>query len=376
MERAGPQATITEYFAGVEDPRRYNRRHKLLDILVIAICGAICGADGWEGIELFGESKEEWLRRFLELPHGIPSDDTYRRVFAALDAEQFEDCFMDWIEAVEGLTARQVIAGDGKTLRRSHDRSEDKKALQIVSLWASENGVVLGQRKVDDESNEITAVPKLLDMLEIAGCIVTLDAIHCQTETVKTIVEKQADYVLPVKENQPRLLEAIQGLFDDPSEMHWVACDYHRTEGQGHGRTEIRECWSSSDPDYLRYIGTLGDWQGLQSIALVQSQRQVGDQSTIKRRYYIASLKSDAQLLLQAVRGHWGIENKVHWVLDVTFREDDCRIRKGNGTENFAVLRHIALNLLRRETSTKRSIKGKRMKAALDDNYLLKVLTG
>jgi predicted transposase YbfD/YdcC len=376
MEQAGPRATITEYFAGLEDPRRFNRRHKLLDILVIAICGALCGADGWEEIELFGESKEEWLRRFLELPHGIPSDDTYRRVFAALDVEQFENCFMDWIEAVEGLTAGQVVAGDGKTLRRSHDRSADKKALQMVSLWASENGVVLGQRKVDDESNEITAVPKLLDTLEIAGCIVTLDAIHCQTETVKTIVEKQADYVLPVKENQPRLLEAIQGLFDNPSEMHWVTCDYHRTEGQGHGRTEIRECWSTSDPDYLRYIGTLGDWQGLQSIALVQSQRQVDDQTTVKRRYYIASLKSDAQLLLQAVRGHWGIENKLHWVLDVTFREDDCRIRKGNGTENFAVLRHIALNLLRRETSAKRSIKGKRMKAALDDKYLLKILTG
>lgn len=376
MEQAGPQATITEYFSGLEDPRRYNRRHKLLDILVIAICGAICGADGWEEIELFGESKEEWLRRFLELPHGLPSDDTYRRVFAALDAEQFEDCFMDWIEAVEGLTAGQVVAGDGKTLRRSHDRREDKKALQMVSLWASENGVVLGQRKVDDDSNEITAVPKLLDTLEIAGCIVTLDAIHCQTETVKTIIEKQADYVLPVKENQPRLLEAIQGLFDNPSEMHWVACDYHRTEGQGHGRTEIRECWTTSDPDYLRYIGALGDWQGLQSIALVKSQRQVDDQSTTKRRYYIASLKSDAKLLLQAVRGHWGIENKVHWVLDVTFREDDCRIRKGNGTENFAVLRHIALNLLRRETSAERSIKGKRMKAALDDRYLLKVLTG
>jgi len=376
MEQAGPRATITEYFAGLEDPRRFNRRHKLLDILVIAICGALCGADGWEEIELFGESKEEWLRRFLELPHGIPSDDTYRRVFAALDVEQFENCFMDWIEAVEGLTAGQVVAGDGKTLRRSHDRSADKKALQMVSLWASENGVVLGQRKVDDESNEITAVPKLLDTLEIAGCIVTLDAIHCQTETVKTIVEKEADYVLPVKENQPRLLEAIQGLFDNPSEMHWVTCDYHRTEGQGHGRTEIRECWSTSDPDYLRYIGTLGDWQGLQSIALVQSQRQVDDQTTVKRRYYIASLKSDAQLLLQAVRGHWGIENKLHWVLDVTFREDDCRIRKGNGTENFAVLRHIALNLLRRETSAKRSIKGKRMKAALDDKYLLKILTG
>jgi predicted transposase YbfD/YdcC len=376
MEEQGPQATIAAYFSVLEDPRRYNRRHKLLDIVVIAICAAICGAEGWEDIELFGETKEEWLKGFLELPHGPPSDDTYRRVFAALDAEEFQSCFMDWIEAVEELTEGQVIAVDGKTVRRSHDRKRGKKALQMVSAWASANGVVLGQRKVDGESNEITAVPELLDALEIAGCIVTLDAIHCQTETVEAIVGKGADYVLPVKENQPRLLEALQGLFDDPAEMRWVECDYHRTENRGHGRVETRECWSTSDPEYLDYIATLAEWRGLQSIAMVQAERQLGDQTTVTRRYFISSLMSDAKLLLQAVRGHWGIENKVHWVLDIAFREDDCRIRKGHGAENFAVLRHIALNLLRREISTKRSIKGKRMKAALDEKYLLKVLVG
>jgi predicted transposase YbfD/YdcC len=376
MEQQRPQATIAAHFSVLEDPRRYNRRHKLIDILVIAICAAICGADGWEDIELFGEAKEEWLKRFLELPHGVPSDDTYRRVFATLDAEQFQSCFMDWIEAVEELTEGQVIAVDGKTLRRSHDRSEGKKALQMVSAWASANGVVLGQRKVDGESNEITAVPELLNTLEIEGCIVTLDAIHCQTETVETIVEKGADYVLPVKENQPRLLEALQGLFDDPAEMHWVECDYYKTVDQGHGRVETRECWSTSDPEYLSYIATLAEWRGLQSITMVQAERQLGDQRTVTRRYFISSLTSDAKLLLQTVRGHWGIENKVHWVLDIAFREDDCRIRKGNGAENFAVLRHIALNLLRRETSAKRSLKGKRKKAAWDEQYLLKVLTG
>jgi predicted transposase YbfD/YdcC len=283
---------------------------------------------------------------------------------------------MDWIEAVEELTEGQVIAIDGKTLRRSHDRSRGKKALQMVSAWASANGLVLGQRKVDGESNEITAVPELLDALEIAGCTVTLDAIHCQTETVETIVDKGADYVLPVKENQPRLLEALQGLFDDPAEMRWVGCDYHRTENRGHGRGEIRECWSTSDPEYLNYIATLAEWRGLQSIAMIEAERQLGDQTTVTRRYFISSLKGDAERLLKAVRGHWGIENKVHWVLDIAFREDDCRIRKGHGAENFAVLRHIALNLLRRETSAKRSIKGKRMKAALDEKYLLKVLVG
>ena len=376
MKEQRSQAAITAYFSVLEDPRRYNRRHKLLDIVVIAICAAICGAEGWEDIELFGETKEEWLRGFLELPHGPPSDDTYRRVFAALDAEEFQICFMDWIEAVEELTRGQVNAVDGKTLRRSHDRSQGKKALQMVSAWASANGLVLGQRKVDGESNEITAVPELLDVLEIAGCIVTLDAIHCQTETVETIVNKGADYVLPVKENQPRLLEALQGLFDDPAEMRWVECDYHRTEDRGHGRVEIRECWSTSDPEYLNYIGTLAEWRGLQSIVMIQTERQLGDQATVSRRYFISSLRSDAERLLQAVRGHWGIENKVHWVLDIAFREDDCRIRKGYSAENFAVLRHIALNLLRRETSAKRSIKGKRMKAALDEKYLFKVLTG
>jgi predicted transposase YbfD/YdcC len=376
MEKARPQATVSAYFSVIEDPRRYNRRHKLLDILVISICAAICGADGWQDVELFGEAKEAWLKGFLELPHGIPSDDTYRRVFAALDAEQFENCFMDWIEAVEELTEGQVIAVDGKTLRRSHDRSQGKKALQMVSAWAAENGVVLGQRKVDGASNEITAVPELLDTLEIAGCIVTLDAIHCQTETVETIVENGADYVLPVKDNQPRLLETLQGLFDDPAEMRWVECEYHKTVNQGHGRREVRECWSTSDPEYLSYIATLAEWQGLQSIAMVQAERQLGDERTVKRRYFISSLKSDANLLLRAVRTHWEIENKVHWVLDIVFREDDSRIRKGNGAENFAVLRHIALNLLRRETSAKRSLKAKRKKAAWDEQYLLKVLTG
>ena len=376
MEEQRPQAAITAHFSVLEDPRRYNRRHKLLDIVVIAICAAICGAEGWEDIELFGETKEEWLREFLELPHGAPSDDTYRRVFAALDAEEFQICFMDWIEAVEELTQGQVIAVDGKTLRRSHDRSQGKKALQMVSAWAAENAVVLGQRKVDGESNEITAVPELLDVLEIAGCIVTLDAIHCQTETVEAILEKRADYVLPVKENQPRLLEALQRLFDDPEEMHWVECDFFRTVEQGHGRIETRECWTTSDPEYLEYIASLADWRGLQSIAMVEAVHRVGEEATAARRYFISSLVSNARSMLRAVRSHWGIENKVHWILDVTFREDDSRIRRDNGAENFAVLRHIALNLLKRENSTKLSLRAKRNQAAWDDDYRLKVLTG
>jgi predicted transposase YbfD/YdcC len=268
------------------------------------------------------------------------------------------------------------VAIDGKTLRRSHDRSLGKEALHMVSAWVSGNGLVLGQLKVDDKSNEIPAVPELLEMLEIEGCIVTLDALHCQTETAEAIFEKGADYVLPVKENQPRLLEALQRLFDDPEEMCWVDCDFFRTVEKGHGRIETRECWTTSDPEYLEYIATLAEWRGLRSIAMVKTVRQIGEEATTTRRYFISSLVSNAKLMLYAVRSHWGIENGVHWILDVTFREDDSRIRRGNGAQNFAVLRHIALNLLKRENSTKLSIRARRNQAAWDDDYRLKVLTG
>ncbi len=378
MEDSESTPPIVEHFWELEDPRRYHRRHYLRDILVISICAAIAGADGWNDVVLFGKAKVQWLREVLslELPHGIPSPDTFRRVFAVLDAEHFQTCFVDWVQAVERVTKGQVVAIDGKMLRRSHDRGLGQEALHMVSAWASGSGLVLGQIKVDDKSNEIPAVPELLEMLKLEGCIVTLDALHCQTQTVEAILEKKADYVLPVKENQPRLLEALQGLFDDAKEMRWVECDSFRTENQGHGRFESRECWTTSDPEYLKYITTLADWQGLQSIAMVESVRRIGEQTTTSRRYFISSLESDAELLLHAVRSHWGIENEVHWVLDITFREDDSRIRRGNGAENFAVLRHITLNLLKRENSVKRSIRAKRKKAAWDDDYLFLVLTG
>jgi predicted transposase YbfD/YdcC len=378
MENGQSPASVVEHFAELEDPRRYNRRHYLRDILVIAICAAVAGADGWADVSLFGTSKVEWLKKklCLALPHGIPSADTFRRVFAALDAEHFQDCFVKWIQAVERVTQRQIVAIDGKTLRRSHDRGSDQEALHMVSAWASESGLVLGQLKVEDKSNEIPAVPELLEMLEIEGCIVTLDALHCQTQTVETILGKKADYALPVKENQPRLLEALHGLFDDPEEMRWVECDWFRTMEKGHGRVETRECWTTSDAEYLKYVGTLADWQGLHSIAVVQSVREIGKETTMTRRYFISSLESDAELMLHAVRSHWGIENKVHWILDITFREDDSRIRRGNGAENYAVLRHIALNLLKRESSAERSLRAKRKQAAWDDEYLLKVITG
>ncbi len=369
-----PTAPIMAHFSELEDPRDDNKRHKLLDIVVIAICAAICGADSWEDVELFGEAKQKWFEGFLELPHGIPSHDTFGRVFAVLDAEQFQSGFVEWIQAVERLTGGQIVAVDGKTLRRSHDRANGKGAIHMVSAWASANGLVLGQQKVDDKSNEITAIPQLLDRLEVAGCIVTIDAIGCQTKIVEKILEKRADYVLPVKENQGKLHETLRLLFDDPAEMRWVPCDSHKTVDKGHGRIETRECWATSDEQYLCYIASLADWPGLRSVAMVRAERFTGEQSTVECRYFISSLPADAKQLLHAVRGHWGIENNLHWVLDIAFREDECRVRTGNGAQNFAVLRHIALNLLKREKTLKASIHGKRLKAGWDHDYLVRVL--
>lgn len=373
MEESSP-VSLAAHFSDLDDPRDDNKRHKLLDIVLIAVCAVVCGADNWEDVELFGLAKYSWLKTFLELPHGIPSHDTFRRVFALLDAEQFQTRFGEWIEAVERLTVGQVVAVDGKTLRRSHDRANGQEAIAMVSAWASTNGVVLGQLKVDDKSNEIPAIPQLLDRLAIAGCIVTIDAIGCQTKIVQKIIEKQADYVLPVKENQGRLYDTLEQLFEDPAESRWVSFDHHQTVEKGHNRLETRQCWATCDQDYVQYIGSLAAWQGVRSIAMVEAERCSGQERTVKRRYFISSLEGNAEQLLYAIRGHWGIENQLHWVLDIAFREDECRLRTGNGAQNFAVLRHIALNLLRGEQTLVASIHGKRLRAGWDQDYLLRVL--
>lgn len=372
-----PGATIAEHFACLEDPRvERTRLHPLENIILIALCAAICGADNWVDIELFGESKREWFAKFLDLSNGIPSHDTFGRVFARLDAEQFQRGFVNWVQAVCEVLEGQVVAIDGKTVRRSHDRSIGKDATHMVSAWATENQIVLGQVKVDDKSNEITAIPALLDLLELSGCIVTIDAIGCQKEITSRIMDQGADYVLALKANQGTLHTDTQDLFEDARAIQFVDCDYHKTIDKDHGRIEIRECWTTAHPDYLASLYRPEQWAGFQTVGMVRAERRIGDKIERQTRYYISSLPSNAEHILHAVRTHWHVENQLHWVLDVAFREDESRIRTGNAAQNMTVLRHIALNLINQEQSAKRSVRGKRLKAGWDENYLARVLCG
>lgn len=373
-----PIGSIEASFSKLEDPRIERQKlHKLLDIIVIAICGMICGADNWVDIEMFGIKKETWLRQFLELPNGIPSHDTFGRVFGLLKADQFQDCFHEWVKAVNQVTSGQVIAVDGKQLRGSMDNYLGKGAIYMVNAWANTNQIALGQRKVDVKSNEITAIPELLDMLEIAGCIITIDAMGCQTEIAHQIVVQQGEYVLAVKENQGHLYEDITYLFDlylrEENPLSAVE-DYHKTVDKNHGRIEIRQCWTLGADRYLQSVRRLAEWDQVHSLVRIVSERRIGQQVTTQSRYFISSLEPDATKLLGTIRSHWGVENSLHWVLDVVFDEDHCRIRKDNAPQNIAVIRQMALNLLKNEKTAKGGVQAKRLQAAWDENYLLKVL--
>lgn len=353
------------------------KRHSLTNIMVIAICAVVCGADSWVDIEEFGKAKREWLSGFLDLSNGIPSHDTFGRFFAMLDSESFERFFSEWVVSVSELTTGQVIAIDGKTVRRSHDSFIGRDAIHMVSAWATTNHVSLGQLRVDGHSNEIEAIPRLLEVLDVSGCIVTIDAMGCQSAIADEIVERGADYVLALKANQPRLHESVSEAFTHwrASEFSAMEHDFFQTVEKAHGRIETRSCWSVSNTDYIDALDAGGKWTGLSSIAMVESRRVSGGDESSAVRFYISSLSGHARHILSASRMHWGVENSLHWVLDVAFREDDSRVRVGNAAENLSVLRRMALNMLKSESSAKVGVAAKRKKAGWDEDYLIRVLT-
>jgi predicted transposase YbfD/YdcC len=374
-----PTATIEEHFGNVADPRvPYLVLHPLINILTIALCAIIAGADNWSEVAAFGERRKAWLSRFLDLAQGIPAHDTFSHVFGLLDPVQLQNSFISWVRAVYRGVTGEVVGVDGKNLRHSFDTASGQPMIAMVSAWAAEAELVLGQRKVADGTNEIVAIPELLRLLDLNGCIVTIDAIGCQKDIAAQIVNQGADYLLAVKANQGQLYEDMELFFRLSEERHFAKVNHThaRTVNKGHGRVEVRDCWAISGEESLQFLRGYRDWPGLQTIIRIDSERHLGDKVAQETRFFISSLANDAAHLLHVKRSHWAIENELHWVLDIAFREDDSRVRLGHGAENLATLRHMAVNLLKQEKSAKGGIHAKRMQAAWDEEYLVKVLSG
>jgi len=370
---------LLRFFRDLPDPRGCNKLHALTDLLVIAICAVICGADGWVQVEQFAKAKKKFFQSFLALPHGIPSHDTLGRVFARLSPDAFEACFVAWTRSLSQTAAgEKLVSIDGKAIRHSFAHAWDKSGMaHLVSAFVSGNRMVFGQLAVEDKSNEITAIPKLLELLDVRGATVTIDAMGCQKNIARKIVDGQGDYYLAAKENQPQLHQRVKRLLDEAILEHFAGMkhDFFEQTDSGHGRIETRRVWVTPE---VKWLGELRhQWPGLHLLVAVEAVRQINGKSSTERRYYIArDKKATAQQAAQAIRGHWGIENQLHWSLDMSFDEDASRIRKGHAAENFSRLRRIALNLLQRETSRKVGIKTKRLIAGWDHDYLLSLLTG
>ena len=377
------KTSLVAHFAQVPDPRIERRKdHDLVDILVIGVCTLLCAGETFNDMEDFGQAKYEWFKSFLRLRNGIPSHDTFNRVFAALDPKEFLDCFLRWTQSLREAVPQEIVALDGKALRRALNKDQSVK--YVVSAWAESNGLVLGQLKVADKSNEITAVPELLRVLELTGCIVTIDAMGCQKKIAKEIIEADADYVLALKGNQETVHQEIKSFLDATlleqqtprlpgAKLSTQAATLASVETveKDHGRLETRRYFQS---DQLNWFADRSKWEGLKSVGMVESTREVDGKTTVERRYYLSSLPLGAETFARAVRSHWGVENKVHWVMDVCFREDQSRARAGYAAENLATLRRLALNLLKREKTKKRGIRGKQLNASWDHAYLLRLL--
>jgi len=362
------KTSLHHYFGQLPDPRiQRNKKHLLIDIIVLSIIAVICGAESWDSIEMFGKSKKDFLSKILKLPNGIPSHDTINRVFSLIRADKFEQQFTQWSQSLKdpGIS-KEVISVDGKTLRGSRDSYHGKSAIHTVNAWANSNGLVLGQFKTAEKSSEITAIPELLKILDIEGCIITIDAMGTQKKIAETIVDQEADYILAVKENQGYLKENVESAF-----LRQKPDSVDETVEKGHGRIETRQCEMINTLDF---IDQKEQWAGLKSLVRITAQREIRDTKTIEVRLYISSVEADAKDFNSYIRQHWAVENSLHWTLDVTFREDAQRKRNGKAGNNFALIQKIALNLLKKEESKRMSLKNKRLVAAWDDKFLLKIL--